>query len=100
MHAVLQMQREQVETANGRTIGKTGLYEGEKVSAAAKVDGIDSSMSEMTGSANARVDISILNNKSFLLPQTGGRGLYFATILGAAAVAVGLTLTRKRRKDV
>ena len=91
---------QQVETANGRTIGKTGLYEGEKVSAAAKVDGIDSSMSEMTGSANARVDISILNNKSFLLPQTGGRGLYFATILGAAAVAVGLTLTRKRRKDV
>ena len=91
---------QQVETANGRTIGKTGLYEGEKVSAAAKEDGIDSSMSEMTGSANARVDISILNNKSFLLPQTGGRGLYFATILGAAAVAVGLTLTRKRRKDV
>lgn len=90
---------QRVETANGRTIGKTDMYEGEKVNATAKVDGIDSVMSETDGSSNARVDISILNNKSFLLPQTGGTGLYFATILGAAVAAVGFALTRKRRKD-
>ena len=88
---------QQIETANGRTIGKTGMYEGEKVSASAKVDGVASAMSEIDGSVNARVDISILNNKSFLLPQTGGTGLYFATILGAAVAAIGFVLTRKRR---
>lgn len=90
---------QQIQTADGRTIGKTDMYEGEKVSATAKVDGVNSAMSEADASVNARVDISILNNKSFLLPQTGGRGLYAAAILGAAVAAIGFALTRKRRKD-
>lgn len=87
------------ENANGRTIGKTAMYEGEKVCATAVVDGIDASMSPLNGSADARVDISIINSKSFLLPQTGGTGLYMVTIFGVVIVAIGCVMFTKRKKD-
>ena len=73
---------QRLENANGRTIGKTDMYEGDKISASASVDGIDAAMSDADGSVNARVNLNILNSKTFLLPQTGGTGLYAATYRG------------------
>ena len=87
------------ETANGRTIGKTAMFEGEKVCAAATVDGVDAAMSTLDGSDHARVDISILNSRTFLLPQTGGAGLYFVTILGIVIAAFGCTMFVKKKKE-
>ena len=87
------------ENANGRTIGKTDMYEGDKISASASVDGIDAAMSDADGSVNARVNLNILNSKTFLLPQTGGTGLYAATIIGAIALGLGFVLTRKKRQQ-
>ncbi len=87
------------ETANGRTIGKTAMYEGEKVCAAATVDGVDAAMSTLDGSDHARVDISILNSRTFLLPQTGGAGLYLVTILGVVIAAFGCTMYVKKKKE-
>ena len=70
------------------------MYEGDKISASASVDGIDAAMSDADGSVNARVNLNILNSKTFLLPQTGGTGLYAATI----AIGLGFVLTRKKRQ--
>ena len=84
------------DQANGRTIGKTAMYEGEKQNACAKVDGIDATMSASDESVNARVDIHILNSKTFLLPQTGGTGLYIATVIGAIAIGIGFAMTKKK----
>lgn len=47
---------QRLENANGRTIGKTDMYEGDKISASASVDGIDAAMSDADGSVNARVE--------------------------------------------
>ncbi len=85
------------EMANGRTIGKTAVYEGDLVNATAFVDGVAAAMSKDEASENARVDISIVNNASFLLPQTGGNGLYIVTIGGILAMAVGIAMMLKKR---
>lgn len=90
---------QQSEKSNGRTIGKTAMYEGDKVSAKATVDGVDAAMSEAEGSVNARVDLHVLNSKTFLLPQTGGTGLYAVTIVGAIAIGLGFAMTRRKRKQ-
>ena len=83
------------ETANGRTIGKTDLYVGAIQKASAKVDQVDASMTD----SNGAVILTVTNTKKFLLPQTGGRGLYLVTIIGVAAVAGGCSLM-SRKKDL
>ena len=83
------------ETANGRTIGKTDMYVGAIRKASAQVDRVDASMTDSNGS----VILTVTNTKKFLLPQTGGKGLYLVTIIGVAAVAGGCSLI-SRKKDL
>ena len=93
-------------TPNGRTIGKTDMYEGEIKAATCTVDGKAAAMSkdkltDKSGDAqsvNAIVPMSVLNEKNWTLPQTGGAGLYLITILGILALAGGVAMNRK--KDV
>lgn len=97
------------EAVNGRTINGTDMYVGEILEATATVDGVVTSMAdhittfsnmaEVT-SANATVVLTVTNSRSFLLPQTGGYGLYLLTILGVIIAAAGIFMaTRKSRKD-
>ena len=82
------------EGANGRTIGKTDLYVGAIKPASATVDKKDAAMTE----DNAKVLLTVNNTKGFLLPQTGGKGLYLVTIIGVVAVAGGCYLVTRKRE--
>ena len=88
-------------TANGRTIGKTDMYVGAINKATATVDGKDCKMlNSSTGdteSENAEVKMSVLNQKNWTLPQTGGAGLWAVTILGVLALAGGVAMNRKKK---
>lgn len=92
------------ETANGRTIGSTDLYIGDIHPASATVDHAAAKMENGTAlmgipSENAAVVLRIVNNKGFLLPQTGGNGLYLITILGVLTAGFGCYLmSRKSEK--
>lgn len=93
------------ESADGRTIGLTDMYVGDIHSASATVDGIAAKMENGTaatgiGSENAVVVMRIVNNKGFLLPQTGGNGLYLITVFGVLTAGFGCYLmNRKSGKD-
>lgn len=90
-----------METANGRTIGKTDLYVGAIKKASATVDQIEANMTTEDGSEHASVLLTVNNTKGFLLPQTGGKGLYLVTIVGAITVAGGCYLvSRKKKLDI
>lgn len=100
--------RPKIEDANGRTIGKTDMYVGEIVPATAKVDNVDADMKEHTyrkgdgkeelTSADATVVLNVVNNKNFLLPQTGGYGTILFTLAGCAAAVGGVLLITKKSK--
>ena len=67
--------------------------------ASATVDGNATAMSEDGGtvtSANARVDVTVVNTSSFLLPQTGGFGTILFTLIGCIAALAGVLLIMKR----
>ena len=69
----------------------------------ALIDGKNTTMSEFqseTGmvSANARVNMEVINNKIFKLPQTGGYGTWFFTLAGCGAALSGVILVTKRSK--
>lgn len=66
--------------------------------ASADVDGKDAIMIADSGSDNALIDMSIVNTKSFLLPQTGGLGTILFTLAGAGVVAVGIIIILKGKK--
>lgn len=74
--------------------------------ASASIDGTNTTMSEFhseTGivSANGRVDIEVINNKTFKLPQTGGYGTWIFTLAGCGAALGGVVLITRRsnKKD-
>lgn len=100
--------RPAVQTANGRTIGKTDMFVGAIKPATAQVDDVDADMasSEYTlgnkpdkhTSANATVVLDVVNNKNFLLPATGGYGTIVFVVLGCAALAGGVLLITKKSK--
>lgn len=69
----------------------------------ALIDGKNTTMSEFqseTGmvSTNARVNMEVINNKIFKLPQTGGYGTWFFTLAGCGAALSGVILVTKRSK--
>jgi fimbrial isopeptide formation D2 family protein/LPXTG-motif cell wall-anchored protein len=69
--------------------------------ATAKVDNQATTMSTDGTSANARVDMSVVNTQTFLLPQTGGLGTIVFTLIGACVVILGIfviTATTKGSK--
>ena len=85
------------------TTGKTPLYVGEIHSASATVDDQTAQMicdnAKVTtdvSSENAMVQLEVINTRGFLLPQTGGRGLYLITILGMLAAGCGCLLLRRK----
>ena len=93
------------ETANGRSIGKTDMYVGKIQNASATVNGQAVTMENGSpktadqNSANAIVPLQVTNHKGFLLPQTGGGGLYLITILGVGMAGIGcIGLNIKGRK--
>ena len=49
-------------------------------------------------STNAEVDMKIINNKSFKLPQTGGYGTWIFTLAGCGAALGGVVLVTKKDK--
>lgn len=70
--------------------------------ASAKVDNSDAAMNNCKNTADsvhALVAMEVLNSKGFLLPQTGGKGLYMVTILGVVIIACGLGFASKKKKQ-
>ena len=100
--------RPNVETANGRTIGKTDMYEGPIKPATATVDKVDAQMKAHTytqgelpdehTSDNATVVLSVVNNKNFTLPKTGGYGTIIFTLAGCAVALGGVMVVTKKSK--
>lgn len=92
------------EEANGRTIGETDMYVGDIQAATSTVDGKACTMLKSstgnTESDHAEVKMSVLNQKNWTLPQTGGKGLYLITILGILAIAAGVATNRKKKENV
>ena len=66
----------------------------------ATVGGKEVTMIEDSGSATAKVPLTVVNSKGFNLPVTGGRGIALFTIAGIAIVAAAgsLLFMRKRSK--
>lgn len=67
-------------------------------SAAAAVDNNETAMSADRSSDNALVDIEVLNSRTFVLPQTGGAGVWAVSIAGVAGCAIGAYLLMKGKK--
>lgn len=100
--------RPAVQTADGRTIGKTDMYVGEIIPATATVDDVDTTMAshvytqgniaiEKT-SDDATVVLHVVNNANFELPMTGGYGTILFTLAGCAAAFAGITVVTKKSK--
>lgn len=71
------------------------------MSASAKVDGTLARMNvcpDDRESANAMVVMEVKNFKGFLLPQTGGRGIYAFPVMGLLIAAFGCFCMSKRKK--
>lgn len=98
----------EIQDANGRTIGKTDMYEGAIKPATATVDKVAATMTSHTytkgeltdkyTSDNATVVLSVVNNKNFTLPKTGGYGTIIFTLAGCAAALGGVLVVTKKSK--
>ena len=100
--------RPAIQDANGRTIGKTDMYEGPIKPATATVDNVAADMASHTyqkgelkkdlTSADATVVMHVVNNKNFTLPQTGGYGTILFTLAGCAVALGGVAVVTKKSK--
>lgn len=66
--------------------------------ASATIDEKAATMITSGESKNALVNMEITNSKGFLLPQTGGRGIYLVTIAGIIIAAAGCYIMRHKKK--
>lgn len=81
--------------------GWTEILEVNKESATATVDGNATVMNpddNHEASEEALVQLSVLNSKTFTLPQTGGAGTWAITIVGVMGVAGGAAVLLKNKK--
>lgn len=100
--------RPKLTAVNGRSVGKTDMYVGEIKPATATVDKVKAdmksheytkgNMTEKHTSADATVVLSVVNNKNFVLPQTGGYGTIIFTLAGCAAALGGVLIVTKKSK--
>lgn len=54
---------------------------------------------EAASSTNAEVELSIVNEKGFTLPRTGGMGMYLITILGVIAAITGTYYATRKKEE-
>lgn len=100
----IQSKAEEDSTANDGIVKGTALaneVSAQTVSASAEVDGTKASMNPCktdADSVHALVVMEVLNSKGFLLPQTGGKGVYLITILGVIIAAAGFCISSKNKK--
>lgn len=88
-----------LETANGRTIGKTAMFVGDVVSGTASVDGVTTQMGADDDSLNATVALEITNTKTFFFPMTGGNGTILFTLAGGVVALIGVAVVSRRKKE-
>lgn len=67
-------------------------------SASSTVDDSKANMSASGESANAFVDMEVVNQKQFLLPMTGGAGNYALIIAGVVLAGCGLMFIKKNQE--
>mgnify|MGYP002769735138 CR=1 FL=1 len=67
-------------------------------SASSTVDDSKANMSASGESANAFVDMEVINQKQFLLPMTGGAGNYALIIAGVVLAGCGLMFIKKNQQ--
>ncbi|MDO4323369.1 MAG: SpaA isopeptide-forming pilin-related protein [Lachnospiraceae bacterium] len=101
--------RPALQTANGRTIGKTDMYVGAIIPAAATVDKVDAEMAShvykegnsntQLTSADATVLLNVVNNANFVLPNTGGYGTLVFTLAACAVAFAGIIILTKKPKE-
>ncbi len=85
-------------TITGHQNNNTEITVTPGVRADSTVDGKEVTMSAEGTSANAKVDMSIVNTKDFLLPQTGGMGMLIFTLIGAVVVVIGIAVVTSKGK--
>ena len=102
----------EVQTASGYTllkdsieiVVKTAYTPGDKcgaLTASASVDGDTVKMEAVGDSSNALVPLTVLNNRGFDLPKTGGAGTLATTVCGIFVLAgvIALAVVTKRKHE-
>lgn len=67
-------------------------------SASATINGSDTNMSAAGDSANARVDLTVINHANFTLPMTGGAGTLLFTLAGCIVGLMAIVLITGKKK--
>lgn len=86
-------------SGDGRPAGKIAMSESEVVSATATVDGNKVDLGKYNTSQNAIVGLSVLNSKTWFMPQTGGYGIRLLPVIGIMIAVVGIVITRKKKDN-
>lgn len=105
------------DTFNEGTTDKQRIVIGDLVSTTATIDGAQAAMGNYgaetaldakavsalkdttaKNSTNAELKMSITNHKGFSLPKTGGKGVYFLTIVGVVGAVIGFYIISEDKK--
>lgn len=104
------------DTFNEGTTDKQGIVIGDLVATTATIDGETAKMGNYgsaaldakavsdlkdktaVNSTNADLKMSITNHKGFSLPKTGGKGVYFLTIVGVVGAVIGFYIISEDKK--
>ncbi len=86
-------------SGDGRPAGKIDMAEGDVESAVATVRNKAINLGKHGEFQNAIIDLDIVNNKKWFLPQTGGVGFRLLPIIGILVAGCGVMVVRKKKKD-